>query len=163
MSEINRLADFVLKYYGHEIGLGNPQEGESAVDVAIRLLTPRTNNDGYCEEATVDTSEASPAVIDMFTALSRKIVSLESQLRDTQSNVEKLSKEIAEANYVLNSPSPWATQEDLIELNGQVRRLTDDIVMLDERTNDYGTTSKSGAKLLAEAFEALARYEEARR
>ena len=34
-SELGRLADFILRIYPYEI-----QENESAVDVAIRLLTP---------------------------------------------------------------------------------------------------------------------------
>jgi len=35
--EIDRLADYLMEAWGHEIGLGDPG-GESAVDVAIRLL-----------------------------------------------------------------------------------------------------------------------------
>lgn len=35
--EIDRLADYLMEAWGHEIGLGDPA-GESAVDVAIRLL-----------------------------------------------------------------------------------------------------------------------------
>jgi len=38
-NEIQRLADFLLRRYPDEIGKGNPQSGESAVDVAIRLLS----------------------------------------------------------------------------------------------------------------------------
>lgn len=37
--EIGRLADFFLKNYPDEIGVGDPANGESAVDMAIRLLT----------------------------------------------------------------------------------------------------------------------------
>lgn len=40
-SEIDRLADFILEKMPEEIGKGNPQQGESAVDVAIRLLSER--------------------------------------------------------------------------------------------------------------------------
>jgi hypothetical protein len=36
--EIDRLADFLLQEFPDEIGLGDPVSGESAVDVAIRLL-----------------------------------------------------------------------------------------------------------------------------
>lgn len=36
--EINKLADFLLRKFPDEIGVGNQKEGESAVDVAIRLL-----------------------------------------------------------------------------------------------------------------------------
>jgi len=74
------------------------------------------------EEVTVDTSQASPAVIEMFTALSRKIVSLESQLRDTQRNVERQAEEL----------------EELKRGVGHIEVLTlsneDDIRELDERT-----------------------------
>jgi hypothetical protein len=37
--EIDRLANFILANYSHEIGVGDPVNGESAVDVAIRLLS----------------------------------------------------------------------------------------------------------------------------
>lgn len=36
--EIERLAQFLMANYQGEIGAGSPQQGESAVDVAIRLL-----------------------------------------------------------------------------------------------------------------------------
>ena len=39
--EIDRLADFLLKNYPNEIGKGDFVHGESAVDVAIRLLSKR--------------------------------------------------------------------------------------------------------------------------
>jgi len=38
-NEIDRLANYLLKHFPHEIGRGDPIHGESAVDVAIRLLT----------------------------------------------------------------------------------------------------------------------------
>jgi hypothetical protein len=38
VSEIDRLAAFLLRWFPDEIGRGDPQNGESAVDVAIRLL-----------------------------------------------------------------------------------------------------------------------------
>lgn len=41
-SEVDRLAQFILANYSHEIGRGDPAHGEGAVDVAIRLLTPPT-------------------------------------------------------------------------------------------------------------------------
>lgn len=37
-TEIDRLAGFLLKHHANEIGAGDPVNGESAVDVAIRLL-----------------------------------------------------------------------------------------------------------------------------
>ncbi len=41
MTEIDRLAAFMLEYYPHEMGVGDPVHGESAVDMAIRLLSDR--------------------------------------------------------------------------------------------------------------------------
>ncbi len=41
-SEIDRLAAFLHKRFESEIGSGDPAHGESAVDVAIRLLTRQT-------------------------------------------------------------------------------------------------------------------------
>ena len=38
-SEIDRLADFILKHYPDEIGMTDPPSSESAVDVVIRLLS----------------------------------------------------------------------------------------------------------------------------
>jgi hypothetical protein len=83
MSEINRLADFILKYYSQEIGLGNPIEGESAVDVAIRLLTP----------------QSSSTELDLIANLARRVSSLEQQLKDTQGNVERHAEELANVKY----------------------------------------------------------------
>ena len=40
--EIDRLAKFILRHLDYEIGRGDPQNGESAVDVAIRLMS-------YCQ------------------------------------------------------------------------------------------------------------------
>ena len=37
--EIDRLASFILKELSHELGKGDSVNGESAVDVAIRLLS----------------------------------------------------------------------------------------------------------------------------
>jgi hypothetical protein len=36
--EVDRLADYLMEAWPHEIGQGDPAHGESAVDVAIRLL-----------------------------------------------------------------------------------------------------------------------------
>jgi len=37
--EIDRLAKFILRHLDYEIGRGNLQNGESAVDIAIRLMS----------------------------------------------------------------------------------------------------------------------------
>lgn len=37
-NEHNRLSAYILNHLPHEIGRGNPQQGEGAVDVAIRLM-----------------------------------------------------------------------------------------------------------------------------
>jgi hypothetical protein len=134
MNEINRLADFILKYYGQEIGLGNPIEGESAVDVAIRLLTP----------------QSSPSVTDLLANLARRVSSLEQQLSDTQGNVEKLAEELAGTNnvarkaltatgnhggWLIRNAERFDKIEELLESNEQ------DIAMLDERTQPKETTT----------------------
>jgi uncharacterized coiled-coil protein SlyX len=93
------------------------------LDELLSKCTPENRH----EEAFVEGTQASEQVIEMLTSLSRKIVSLETQLRDAQGNVEKLSQEVAEANHVLKSPSPWATQEDVIELNGIVRKQAEEL------------------------------------
>jgi hypothetical protein len=36
--QIDKLAQYLLKHWSHEIGMGDPVNGESAVTVAIRLL-----------------------------------------------------------------------------------------------------------------------------
>ncbi|AZU61047.1 hypothetical protein CHR53_07155 [Neobacillus mesonae] len=54
----------------------------------------------------VDTSESSPQVIDMLANLARRVASLESQLRDTQGNVEKLGEEIAAVKYSATESAP---------------------------------------------------------
>lgn len=38
LSEVQRLANWLMKNFSNEIGAGDPKHGESAVDVAIRLL-----------------------------------------------------------------------------------------------------------------------------
>lgn len=35
---IEQLANYLMKHWSHEIGAGDPVRGESAVEVAIRLL-----------------------------------------------------------------------------------------------------------------------------
>jgi hypothetical protein len=96
------------------------------------------------EEVTVDTSQASPQVIEMFTALSRKIVSLESQLRDTQGNVENLAEEIAQTrhsghNNLLDIREIYGR---LKETEDKVEMALDDIVTLDSRTQVVNAITK---------------------
>lgn len=40
IAQVNKLAEFVLKFYPGEIGKANPGAGETVVEVVIRLLTP---------------------------------------------------------------------------------------------------------------------------
>jgi hypothetical protein len=79
------------------------------------------------EEVTVDSSQASEQVIEMFTALSRKIVSLERQLADTQRNVERQAEELEDVKY---------------NAKKHVERLTCDIITLDERTQVVNAITK---------------------
>jgi hypothetical protein len=89
------------------------------------------------EETTVDTSKPSPDLIDLLTSLSRKIVSLESQLRDTQGNVEKLSQELANTRHrLMKYADRFAAIEDKVEM------LTDDIVTLDSRSQVLNAINK---------------------
>jgi hypothetical protein len=46
-----------------------------------------------CEEPTVDTTQASPQVIDMLANLARRVTQLESQLRATQRNLETFAEQ----------------------------------------------------------------------
>jgi chromosome segregation ATPase len=68
-------------------------------------------------------------VIDLLTNLSRRVYSLEQQLRDTQGNVEKLAEELANTKHRV---SKHAAMFGAVE--ERVGMLTDDIVELDERT-----------------------------
>jgi hypothetical protein len=110
--EIHRLAEFLLRNYSNEIGKGNPKEGESAVDVAIRLLTPIK-----CEEpiACITAKDCSPAVFEMLTALSKEVASLKRDLASANDQLDTLYR-----NQV--------KQAELHEAHGQ------DIRMLDDRT-----------------------------
>jgi NAD-specific glutamate dehydrogenase len=49
-------------------------------------------------------SEAIPDVTDILANLARRVASLEQQLRDTQSNVEKLAEELANVKYLTEEP-----------------------------------------------------------
>jgi wobble nucleotide-excising tRNase len=96
------------------------------------------------EEVTVDTelalvegTQASEQVIEMFTALSRKIVSLERQLADTQRNVERQAEELENAKHRI---SKHATMFGAVE--EMVNDINDDVIMLDERTQVVNAITK---------------------
>ncbi|MDQ0154941.1 hypothetical protein [Robertmurraya andreesenii] len=134
-------------------------------DYEYRVLVPVTATDDTptVDGPTVDTRHASPEVIDLLANLARRVTSLEQQLRDTQGNVEKLAEELETKTHELG--------EKVEQVSANVEMTIDDIVTLDERTQSekpFFTTFKptfyinrevSSAKLLAEAFEALAKYE----
>jgi len=108
--KVVRLSQFDGDFY-----IDTPIDNETyfdAKDDKYKTIKPLESE----ECCTVDTSQASPAVIEMLTALSRKIVSLEQQLRDTQRNVETWA-EITESN-------------------------THYIILLDERTQVLNAVSK---------------------
>jgi chromosome segregation ATPase len=73
----------------------------------------------------------------MFTALSRKIVSLERQLADTQRNVERQAEELENAKHRI---SKHATMFGAVE--EMVNDITDDVIMLDERTQVVNAITK---------------------
>jgi predicted nucleic acid-binding Zn-ribbon protein len=114
-----------------------------AIYTLAELLAKCTPENRH-EEATVDTTQASPAVIDMFTALSRKIVSLEkklgsveSQLRDVQNNLEKQAIELENARHrIAKHADRFAAVEDKVEM------LIDDIYELDERSQVLNAINK---------------------
>ncbi len=64
--EIDRLSQFILANYQAELGRGDPEHGETPIDVAIRLLTPPTvtvSSPFVLEEPPA--IEASPAIEDV--------------------------------------------------------------------------------------------------
>lgn len=109
-----------------------------------------------CVEATANNPQS---MLDLIANLARRVTSLEQQLRDTQRNVETWAERTESIIHTLQSPAPWATQEDLAEVMSLARSNESDIRTLDERTQQSTNADRSGAKLLADAFEALARYE----
>lgn len=66
-------------------------------------------------------------LIDMIANLARRVHSLESQLRDTQNNVEKLAEELADTKY---------------NAKKHIESLTCDIITLDERTQVINAITK---------------------
>jgi predicted nucleic acid-binding Zn-ribbon protein len=66
-------------------------------------------------------------VIDVIANLARRVASLESQLRDTQGNVEKLAEELADAKY---------------NAKRHIENITCDISTLDERTQVINAINK---------------------
>jgi hypothetical protein len=81
--------------------------------------------------------EASPSVTDLLANLARRVSSLEQQLRDTQSNVEKLAEELANTRHRV---SKHATMFGIVE--ERVGMLTDDIITLDERSQVLNAINK---------------------
>jgi hypothetical protein len=69
------------------------------LDELLAKCTPENRH----EEAFVDTTQASPEVIDLLANLARRVTSLESQLRDTQNNVEKQAR--SSQTHATASPS----------------------------------------------------------
>jgi hypothetical protein len=79
-----------------------------------------------------------PSVTDLLANLARRVASLESQLRDTQSNVEKLAEELANTKHLADS-------------NEQ------DIAMLDERTQPQSVEVVTFEKFLDSVTEDVAK------
>jgi predicted nucleic acid-binding Zn-ribbon protein len=78
----------------------------------------------------------------MFTALSRKIVSLESQLRDVQNNLEKQAIELENARHrIAKHADRFAAVEDKVEM------LIDDTCELDERSQVLNAINKYYAEV----------------
>lgn len=107
--------------------------------------------------------QAPESIVDIIANLTRRVAALESQLRDTQNNVERQGVEIAEvtntADMALRKAVAVDERDDLTidRVNALEERIESneaDIRDLDERTQP-----KSSAKLLSEAFLALDEYE----
>jgi chromosome segregation ATPase len=75
-------------------------------------------------------SEATPDITDLLANLARRVSSLEHQLRDTQSNVEKLAEELANTKHRVSKHAE------------RVGMLTDDIITLDERSQVLNAINK---------------------
>jgi hypothetical protein len=89
------------------------------------------------EEATVDTTQASPEVINLLANLARRVASLEDQLRSTQRNLETSAEELANTRHRLAKHADrFAAIEDKVEM------LTDDIVELDSRSQVLNAINK---------------------
>jgi hypothetical protein len=149
----------VHKYDGYESAGGWYVEEQDGRDRDYLVLIPLED-----EEPTVDSSQASPAVIasvdesqasaavvNMFTALSRKIVSLECQLADTQRNVERQAEELENAKHVASKAlrvtgdhGGWLIRnaERLNKSEEIIEMLTDDVITLDERSQVLNAITK---------------------
>jgi hypothetical protein len=91
----------------------------------------------YTTLVKVVSCEANPSVTDLLANLARRVSSLEQQLRDTQSNVEKLAEELANTKHRV---SKHATMFGIVE--ERVGMLTDDIITLDERSQVLNAINK---------------------
>jgi hypothetical protein len=89
------------------------------------------------EEIAVDTTQASPEVIDLLANLARRVTSLETQLRDTQRNLETTAEELANTRHrLMKYADRFAAVEDKVEM------LTDDVVTLDSRSQVLNAINK---------------------
>jgi chromosome segregation ATPase len=93
--------------------------------------------DDCIKALTGEQSQASPDITDLLANLARRVASLEQQLRDTQSNVEKLAEELANAKHRV---SKHANMFGIVE--ERVGMLTDDIITLDERSQVLNVINK---------------------
>lgn len=94
--------------------------------------------------------QAPESIVDIIANLIRRVASLESQLRDTQANVERQGVEIS------------ANEHAIDELSHRMNHVEADVELNEEDIRKIGAgvqAPQSGATLLADAFEALAKYE----
>jgi peptidoglycan hydrolase CwlO-like protein len=94
--------------------------------------------------------QAPKSTEDLIANLVRRVAALESQLRDTQNNVERQGVEISANDHAID------------ELSHRLNHVEADVELNEEDIRKIGAgvqAQQSGAKLLAEAFEALAKYE----
>jgi hypothetical protein len=76
-------------------------------------------------------------ITDLIANLARRVSSLEQQLRDTQSNLEKLAEELANTRHHV---SKHASMFGIVE--ERVGMLNDDIITLDERSQVLNAINK---------------------
>ncbi|WP_102271284.1 hypothetical protein [Cytobacillus massiliigabonensis] len=86
----------------------------------------------------VDTTQASPQVLDLLANLARRVTSLEQQLKDTQANVERQAEDLASTGKCVDDGVKRldALESDSQEQAELIEMCIDDIVTLDERTNE---------------------------
>jgi DNA repair ATPase RecN len=96
------------------------------------------------EEVTVDSTQASEQVFEMLANLARRVTQLESQLADTQRNLERQAEDLENAKHRIDKQGGWLIKNTvrLDKAEELVEMLTDDIVTLDSRSQVLNAINK---------------------